>query len=133
MKKIKSIILLSLAVILISALSIKSYGTFSGDIKTIKGTITSVDHPIAKLKAEDGKEYTVYMGPYWYWEENNYSLSIDKAAEIKGEIQGNEIYPFNISQDEKNIILTDENGSPNWSNSDCPYKGWGRGNCKWYK
>lgn len=98
------------------------------NIKTITGTIINVNHPVAKFKADDGTEYDVRMGPYWYWENNNYSLTTNISATIKGETSinnsVNEIYPFEIEQNGTTIKLADEKGFTLWSNGG---KGWNKG------
>jgi len=89
------------------------------NIQTLNGTITNVDHPIAKFKTDEGKEYDLRMGPYWFWQNNNYSLTVNTNASVKGEIKNvngkNEIYPFEIQQKGITIKLADENGLPLWS------------------
>lgn len=109
------------------------------NIKTISGTITSIDHPVAKFKADDGTEYDLRMGPYWYWQNNNYSLTNTNAT-VKGEISTkngvNEIYPFEIEQNGTKIKLADENGLPLWSKGGKGRnKGYGKGcpNCPCWK
>ena len=125
---ISTAIVITLSLVIFSAFSITKSGN---DVQTITGTITSVDHPVAKMKADDGKEYTVYMGPYWFWNENNYSLSANMSAEIKGDVNGTDLYPWTIVQDGKTMTFTDDKGAPKWGNGKCQYRdgsGKGRGN-----
>ena len=114
---------------------------------TITGTITIVNHPVAIIKTDNGTDYTIYMGPYWYWNQNNYKLTTGTEATVKGEVKTvngvNELYPWEIVQNGVTIKLTDDNGVPKWSGKgngrgkgDCPrnnnkVNGWGRGrgNC----
>jgi hypothetical protein len=131
-------LILTIAVLFI-ATSIFAQRTLNPEnIKTITGTITSVDHPVAKFKADDGTEYDLRMGPYWYWQNNNYSLK-NASATIKGEIGTkngiNEIYPSEIEQNGTTIKLTDDKGYPLWSGGEkgcCKGKGygWKKGNGK---
>jgi len=111
------------------------------NVQTIEGEITDVNHPIAKMKGDDGKEYDVHMGPFWYWDQNQYKLQHKVRARIKGEVkevQGQyEFYPWEIVQDGKTMTFADDNGVPNWSkgkgngNGNGKGKGYGkgRGNC----
>lgn len=89
------------------------------NVQTLKGTITDVKHPYATFKSEDGKEYRVHMGPQWYWEREKFQLKHNVKAQIKGEVkevQGRfEFYPWEITQDGKQISLADPDGKPNWS------------------
>lgn len=120
--------------IMFIATSVFAQRTLNPDnIKTITGTITSVDHPIAKFKADDGTEYDLRMGPYWYWQNNKYTLT-NTSATVKGEVKtvngNNEIYPSEIEQSGSTIKLTDDKGLPLWSKGG---KGWNKGNGKGWK
>ena len=127
-------------ILLVAITGIFTGFTFSSspdDVQTINGTITSVDHPIAVMKTDDGKEYTVFMGPYWFWKDNGFELKTNSAVQIKGEVKGADLYPWEIVQDGKTMTFTDEKGVPKWANGDCRYrngngkgKGYGRGNCE---
>lgn len=92
---------------------------------TITGNITEVNHPIATFKSEDGTEYQIHMGPYWYWLDNGYKLN-NESAVITGEVKTvngiNELYPVEVSQNSATIKLTDEKGIPLWASN------WGNGN-----
>lgn len=129
--KVKLILTLMIMFIVSSAFAQRTLNP--DNIKTISGTITSVDHPIAKFKADDGTEYDLRMGPYWYWQNNNYSLTNTNAT-VKGEVgikNGvNEIYPSEIEQNGTTIKLTDDKGYPLWSNGG---KAWNKGNGKGWK
>ncbi len=89
------------------------------NVQTLKGTITEVKHPYATFKAEDGTEYRVHLGPMWYWEREKFQLRHNVQAQIKGEVkqvQGRyEFYPWEITQDGKQISLADPDGKPKWS------------------
>ena len=128
----KKQLILTLLVMFIAA-SVFAQRTLNPEnIKTISGTITSIDHPVAKFKADDGTVYDLRMGPYWYWQNNNYSLTATYAT-VKGEIESkngvNEIYPSEIEQSGSTIKLADDKGFPLWSKGG---KGWdkGKGNGK---
>jgi len=115
------------------------------NVQTVSGEITEVDHPIAKMKGDDGNEYQIHMGPYWYWNENGFKLQHQVRAQIRGEVkqvQGRyEFYPWEIVQDGKTMTFADDNGVPKWSKKkgNGPgkgkgYNGRGKGNCKgWNK
>lgn len=121
--------------VLFVATSVFAQRTLNPDnIKTYTGSIISVDHPVAKFKADNGTEYDVRLGPIWYWQNNNYTLTTNVNTTVKGEesnVNGiNEIYPSEIEQDGKTIKLTDDKGYPLWSNGG---KGWNRGNGNGWK
>lgn len=88
------------------------------DVKTLNGTITNVSHPYATFKADDGKEYQVHMGPYWFWERHEYALKKNIKATIKGEVENVKgtlhIYPWEVMQDGKTMTLADDDGVPEW-------------------
>ena len=121
--------LISLALV---SIAFAFYAFASGDVQTITGTITDNIRPCGNIKTDDGKEYKIHLGPVWYWEENKYELTMS-AATIKGEIDGSDIYPYEITQDGKTMTFTDEKGVPKWSNGNCPGrgngKGYGKGDC----
>ena len=129
----KWIVTLTLVLIVFAFTAFKS-----GDVQTITGTITDNVRPCGSIKADDGKEYKVHLGPIWYWEDNKYELKLTSAS-IKGEIDGTDIYPYEITQDGKTMTFTDENGNPKWygrngqGRGNCPGRGngngYGRGNC----
>lgn len=104
------------------------------DVKTISGTVTEVDHPRATLKAADGKEYQIHLGPYWFWQRHQYTLEKGARVEVKGEtedIKGTtHIYPWQIREGKNVIMLADENGVPEWAgrrNSGGSAYSWGKG------
>jgi hypothetical protein len=110
------------------------------EVKTINGTVVTVDHPYAALKGDDGKEYQVHMGPIWYWQREQLELKPNAKAQIKGEVEevkgAYHLYPWEIVQDGKTMALADKDGVPNWAgrrqaNSDCCgrccWRGKGRG------
>lgn len=111
--------------------------SIADDTITIKGVFTDVTRPVIKFKTDDGIEYQVHAGPYWYWEENKYTLQVNSSAEITGKKESglNEIYAFTIIQDGKTIKLVDDNNNPLWWKSgsgnkryDCPGNRRGNGN-----
>ena len=101
------------------------------NVQTISGTITSVNHPIAVIKSDNGTEYQIHMGPYWFWNQNNYKLLVDVSATIKGEVKtknnSNDIYPWDITQNGTTMKFADEKEVPNWSGGNV--RGKGKGNC----
>jgi hypothetical protein len=136
MKTLKSALVLTVVFLMAGfAYSQRSDGTTSeyidvDNVQTVEGEITDVNHPIAKMKGDDGKEYEVHMGPFWYWDENQYKLQHNVRARIKGEVkevQGRyEFYPWEIVQDGKTMTFADDKGVPSWSKG----KGKGKGNGK---
>lgn len=112
--------------------------TTTNDPVTLTGSITEVNHPIAIFKAEDGTDYQIHMGPYWYWLNNGYKLN-NETATIKGEVKSvngiNELYPVEVIQNGMTIKLTDDNGIPLWANNNRNGNGrgygWNNGNCKY--
>lgn len=124
MKTLKSII----ALIFLFSLTVSSFAQRSDDksenwdvdnVITLSGNFTSVTHPIATFKGDDGNEYEVHMGPIWFWNENGYELKANNSAQIKGEVKQvqnrYELYPWKITQDNSTIDITDENSVPKWS------------------
>jgi hypothetical protein len=91
-------------------------GRTAGETVTLKGEITNVLLPLAKFKSED-KEYTVHLGPIWYWKQENLKLEtgavemIGEKEEVDGEWQ---FYPNRIVQGKVEIVLASDNGTPKW-------------------
>jgi hypothetical protein len=89
------------------------------DVKTLNGTITKVDHPLATFKTDDGKEYQIHMGPYWFWQREDYALKPNAKAKLKGEVETVKgtmhFYPWEIVQDGKTLKLADDDGVPEWA------------------
>ena len=106
------------------------------NVQTVSGTITDNQRPSGSLKTSDGTEYIVHLGPVWFWNNSNLSLSLSDAI-IKGNVKTingqNHLYPFTIEQNGSKLVLADDNGIPKWGSS----KGYGnrngngngRGNC----
>jgi hypothetical protein len=134
--KTKSILMVVAAMLLSVSPALAQQGRSPGaserydqdEVKTINGTVTKVDHPYATLKAEDGKEYQVHMGPLWYWQREKLELKPNVKAQIKGEVEevksAYHLYPWEIVQDGKTMALADEDGVPSWAggrqrNEDC--------------
>lgn len=94
-------------------------------IVTLKGEISQVLMPLATFKSE-GKEYTVHLGPVWFWRENDYKLETG-AVEIRGELEAEKevlhLYPYVITQGKTMITLASDDGSPKWSKSSSMMKG----------
>jgi hypothetical protein len=99
--------------------NIKNSDKTKNEIVTIKGSITSINHPVAVVRGDDGKNYELRLGPSWYWKQNNLNLKNKGAVEVKGELEKNNgknsIYPYTIYQDGKTITLADKNGLPLWN------------------
>jgi len=129
--KIKRIEMKTLIVLLFAAVSsvIIFSGVISGDVKTISGKVTDNTRPCGTIVSDDGTEYKIHLGPIWYWEENKYNLNLTDA-QIKGEVSGNDIYPYEIVQDGKKMVFTDDKGVPKWNTDG---KRYGRGYGKGYK
>jgi len=87
-------------------------------VVTIEGKITDADRPIITMESE-GKEYTVHVGPYRYWQDKELTLEKDNAVKITGIITENDgkmdIYPQTMVVGEKEIKLADEDGVPVWA------------------
>ena len=134
MKPTKSIItaiviMLTTGIIFAQRSDNKNEAWDTDNIQNIEGTVNSVDHPYAIFKDDNGNEYQVHLGPFWYWDQNQYQLQHNVRARIKGEVkqnQGlNEFYPWEIEQDGKTMKFADDNGVPNWSGD--KGKGYGKG------
>lgn len=82
-----------------------------------KGEITAIALPQATFKSE-GKEYSVHLGPQWFWKQNDYELKKGEA-ELRGEVEkeddGLHFYPYTITQGAARIELADDDGIPKWS------------------
>ena len=128
---------ITIALLLMSSVIFAQRNTTTEQI-TVTGSVTEVNHPIAKFKADDGTIYDIHMGPYWYWMNKGYKL-INETATIKGEVKTvdgvKELYPNEIIQNGNTIKLADENGVPYWAGNKGKNgngKGWrngNRGNC----
>jgi hypothetical protein len=117
----------------------------STDVVTVKGTFTNITRPNVTLKTSEGTEYLIHLGPYWYWEDNGYSITLNSEAEVYGRLeQGNEIYAYKITQEGRTIQLVDDSNNPLWwQTKKGKGKGWsmgsgrgmgnGRGNCLRWK
>ena len=88
----------------------------SDDMVTVKGTFTNVTRPNITLKAEDGSEYIIHLGPIWFWEENKYELTLNTNAEVYGKLKTGvkEIYAHKITMNGTEIKLVDDKGDPLW-------------------
>jgi hypothetical protein len=86
-------------------------------IVTLKGEITEVTKPLATFKCED-KQYTVHLGPVWFWKQNNYDLKkgeTELRGEVEKEADGLHFYPYTITQNAVKIELSNDSGIPKWS------------------
>ena len=105
------------------------------NVQTISGTITDNQRPSGNLKTSDGTDYIVHLGPVWFWNDNNFTLSLADAS-IKGNVKTINgqchIYPFTIEQSGNKITLADDNGIPKWGNNRSNSKGncYCKGNCR---
>lgn len=126
MKKTSFLILAIVGIITISAAIVYSHPEWRGtrpqewnkdDMVTLEGTITDAERPIITMEAE-GKEYTLRLGPAWYWEDKEVVLEKDKAIKVTGivdDVDGKlHVYPYTIESDGKTITLADEDGVPSW-------------------
>jgi hypothetical protein len=99
--------------------NIKNTDKTKNEVVTIKGSVTSINHPVAVVKGDDGKSYELRLGPSWYWKQNNLDMKDKGNVEIKGELEKsngkNFIYPYTINQDGKIITLADKDGKPLWA------------------
>ncbi len=134
MNRIKYISIIALTVFM-SALFVKAsyFSAAPNDIVTVKGEFTSITRPDVTLKDNSGTEYKIHLGPYWYWDDNGYSVSLSAETEIYGKLASgtNEIYAYTITQNGKTIKLVDDNNNPLWWNSGKGRgdgNGWGMGN-----
>lgn len=119
-----------IASIIVAVSSVIAFSGFiQGDVKTISGKVTDNTRPCGTIVSDDGTEYKIHLGPIWYWEENKYNLNLTEA-QIKGEVTGNDIYPYEIVQDGKTMVFTDDKGEPKWFSEG---KGYGRGYKEGYK
>ena len=126
MKKTISILLASLLVLSMSAVTFAQSGRkgmspraqSTGETVTLKGEIANILKPLAIFKTKD-REYTVHLGPVWYWNQENIKLETGKT-EISGEREEVDgqwyIYPSKISQGKTTIALVTDNGFPKWAN-----------------
>jgi hypothetical protein len=106
------------------------------NVQTISGTVTDNQRPSGLFKGTDGNEYIVHLGPVWYWNDNNFNLSLTDATikgnvkTIKGEYH---LYPFTIEQSGNQMTFADDNGIPKWGSNKGNKKGkgygWRNGNC----
>jgi hypothetical protein len=99
--------------------NIKNSDKTKNEVVTVKGSVTSINHPVAVVKGDDGKNYELRLGPSWYWKQNNLDLKDKGNVEVKGELEKNNgnnyIYPYTIIQNGKTITLADNNGNPVWT------------------
>jgi len=111
--------ILTLAMVLIISGTLFAQRTLNTEnIKEISGTVTEVNHPVAKISGDDGTLYELRMGPYWYWSNNNLSLSANTAIVLRGEVKNlngiNQIYPYDLTQNGTKIVLANDDGTPKW-------------------
>ncbi len=124
MKRMVTIISVGMMMVILSGSLLAQHGKCkmsaaqtAGETVTLKGEITNVLLPLAKLKSED-KEYTVHLGPIWYWKQENLKLEngvveiSGEKEEVKGELH---FYPNKIVQGKVEIVLVSESGAPKWA------------------
>lgn len=111
--------------------------TDKSSVMSVSGIIIKVNHPYTTLKDENGIEYQIHMGPYWYWQREKFELKQNIKTRVRGEVENvngqYHFYPWEIAQDGKSISLADENGIPKWAGvknkaSKMQGKGQGRSN-----
>lgn len=93
---------------------------WSGTSKvTVSGLVVKVNHPLAELKAADGKVYEMRLGPIWFWKNKNYELKSGEKAEVYGALKEDNgklyLFPYKITQAKNTIILSGDDGLPLWS------------------
>lgn len=85
---------------------------------TIEGKIKDIYGQLAIIESGD-TEYLARLGSYWYWQEKGYKVEKDKLIKVTGmviEIDGKKnVFPQKVVIDNKEIILSDENGIPVWA------------------
>ena len=59
------------------------------------------------------------MGPLWFWQRHEYTLEKGAKVEVKGETEDvkgtTHVYPWQIKQENKVMMLADEDGVPEWA------------------
>ena len=94
---------------------------------TITGTITSFAPPIGVLTTPNRTLY-LRLGPWWFWQQNGYTLSPGESVTVEGYLLGNYMIPTVIKTSNQTITLRDQYGLPVWRGGFGP--GWGgRGRC----
>lgn len=128
----KKLVMMSLILVLMVAAAVWAQSgrrAQTADAVTLKGEITNVLKPLAQFKAA-GKEYTVHLGPLWYWNQEKLELA-KGAAEIVGETEEVDgawhLYPNKIVQGKVEIVLASDDGTPKWSQSSKGTRMGGRG------
>jgi hypothetical protein len=130
-------LLLILAFLLVTsaAFAQRANGQWSNEnVQTVSGTVTDNQRPGGYLKSSDGKEYILHLGPVWYWNDNNYNLSLSDAT-IVGNVKTTNgeyhLYPFTIDQNGNKVVIADDKGVPKWGNNKGKgmRNGYGKGNC----
>ncbi len=87
----------------------------------ITGQIVELSFPVATLETEDGQQYLVRLGPWWFWARQGYNLQKGEWVEIRGFLKGRLLFPRVIHTSKQTIRLRDKVGFPLWRGS------WGRG------
>jgi len=119
MKKTKFIMLFAIIITIATITAFTAFPTLVQDeLVTVTGTFTDITRPNITLKADDGSEYLIHIGPIWYWDENKYSINSNSSAEIYGRLVSGkkEIYAYSIKQGGVTIKLADDSGNPLWWN-----------------
>jgi len=81
--------------------------------KTIKGTLVKFLPPIAVLKTAQGEIY-LRVGPWWFWANQNCTLTPGETIETKGYKINNYFVPVEIKTSKGEIVLRDNTGFPVW-------------------
>jgi hypothetical protein len=127
MRKTTILALIVAAIMVISAAAVFSHPGWRGghlwrgdgaELVKLEGKITDARRPMITMEA-DGREYILHLGPFWYWQEKEYTFEKDQAVEISGvveEIDGVlNVYPHTIKINGESIELVDEDGVPVWA------------------
>ncbi len=89
-----------------------------GELVTLEGKIKDSERPEITMDV-DGKEHTLHVGPFWYWEEKGYTVEEGQDVKVTGAVEEIDgvlhVYPQTIEVGDKSIELTDENGFPVWA------------------
>ena len=113
----------SVSVLCALVLILSFSGWAQSGVVTLKGEITNVLQHLAIFQSEEGREYTLHLGPVGYWRQENLTLRMG-PAEITGEaeeVNGEwNFYPYRIKQGETIIDLASDDGVPLWDRGTFP-------------
>lgn len=126
MRKILGLTVVVTAILIVSAMAVFAHTGWRGvrtqwdeeKVVTLEGTIKDTERPIITMDVE-GKEYTLHVGPYWYWEEKGLKLEKDQKVTVTGMVEEYEdvphVYPKTIKINDETVELTDKDGVPVWA------------------